>query len=99
MGENLYSHREGENNQRFDQLAQTLHQFRTTVNNDIHGSIQQEGLILNALNDNFSQLMVLVRRTSNDLRTVMNRNTSLSRIVVIILVGFIIIWTLYKFKG
>lgn len=96
---NLYAHREEQNNQRFDQLAQTLHQFRTVVNDDIHGSIQQENLLLDSLNDNFSQAWVKVKRTSGDLRTVMNRNASLTRIVGIILLGFAVIWTLLKLRG
>lgn len=69
---NLYGHREEQNNQRFDQLAQTLHQFRTTVDNDIHGGIQQEMLTLDLLNDNFAQLWTKVKRSSGDLRTVMS---------------------------
>lgn len=96
---NLYAHREEQNNQRFDQLAQTLHQFRTVVNDDIHGSIQQENLLLDSLGDNFSQAWVKVKRTSGDLRTVMNRNASLTRIVGIILLVFIVIWTLLKLRG
>ncbi|KAK6197956.1 uncharacterized protein RJT21DRAFT_122778 [Scheffersomyces amazonensis] len=98
MGDTLYSHREDQNNQRFDQLANTLHQFRNTVNNDIHGAIQQENSILDSLNDNFGQLMQQVKRTSGDLRTVMNRNASLTRIVGLILLGFFIIWMLYKLR-
>lgn len=96
MSDSLYSLREEQNNQSFDRLALTLHQFRTTVNNDIHGAIQQENLILDALNDNFSQLSQSVRRTSGSLRTVMTRNASLSKVVGIILVGFIVIWMLMK---
>lgn len=99
MADNLYSYREQQNNQQFDQLAQTLNQFRNTVNQDIHGSIQQEGLILNSLGENFESMMVQVRRTSHDLQTVMNRNASLTRIVGIMLLGFIIIYTLYKLKS
>ncbi|EGW34510.1 uncharacterized protein SPAPADRAFT_149498 [Spathaspora passalidarum NRRL Y-27907] len=98
MSDSLYSTREDQNNQRFDQLAHTLHQFRTTVNNDIHGSIQQENSILDSLSDNFSSLMVSVKRTSGELRTVMNRNASLTRIVGMILLVFFIIWMLYKFR-
>ncbi|CUM45970.1 unnamed protein product [Debaryomyces fabryi] len=98
MSNPLYSHREQENNQRFDNLAQTLNQFRNTVNNDIHGSIQQENLTLDLLSDNFSQLMHLVKRTSGDLRNVMNRNASLTRIVGLILLAFFVIWMLYKLR-
>jgi len=98
MSNLLYSHREQENNQRFDNLAQTLNQFRNTVNNDIHGSIQQENLTLDLLSDNFSQLMHLVKRTSGDLRNVMNRNASLTRIVGLILLAFFVIWMLYKLR-
>lgn len=98
MGDNLYSHRENQNNQRFDQLAQTLHQFRNTVNNDIHGSIQQENLILDSLNDNFGQLMTLVKRTSGELRSVMTRNASLTKIVGLILLAFFVIWMLFKLR-
>lgn len=98
MGDNLYSHRENQNNQRFDQLAQTLHQFRNTVNNDIHGSIQQENLILDSLNDNFGQLMTLVKRTSGELRSVMTRNAGLTKIVGLILLAFFVIWMLFKLR-
>lgn len=96
---NLYSHREEQNNQRFDQLAQTLHQFRTTVDNDIHGGIQQEMLTLDLLNDNFAQLWSKVKRSSGDLRTVMNRNASLTKIVFTILVFFFVIWTIAKLRS
>lgn len=99
MADNLYSYREQQNNEQFDQLAQTLNQFRTTVNQDIHGTIQQENLILNSLGENFESMMLQVRRTSGELRTVMNRNASLTRIVGIMLLGFIIIYTLYKLKS
>lgn len=92
----MYSAREQQNNQRFDELAQTLHQFRSTVNNDIHGSIQQENLVIDMLGDNFSHLMTLVKETSGNLRTVMTRNASLTRVVFIILIAFVVIWTLYK---
>lgn len=95
---NLYSHREEQNNQRFDQLAQTLHQFRNVVNDDIHGSIQQESLTLDLLNDNFSQVWSKVKRTSGDLRNVMNRNASLTRIVGVILICFVILWMLSKLR-
>lgn len=98
MADTLYATREEQNNQRFDQLASTLHQFRNTVNQDIHGAIQQENSILDSLNDNFGQLMTLVKRTSHDLRNVMNRNASLTRIVGMILFAFFIIWFLYKLK-
>ena len=84
----MYSAREQQNNQRFDELAQTLHQFRNTVDNDIHGSIQQENLMIDMLGDNFSQLMTLVKRTSG--------NASLTRVVITILIAFVVIWTLYK---
>lgn len=96
---NLYGHREEQNNQRFDQLAQTLHQFRTTVDNDIHGGIQQEMLTLDLLNDNFAQLWTKVKRSSGDLRTVMNRNASLTKIVFLILVFFFVIWTITKLRS
>jgi protein transporter SFT1 len=98
MADNLYAHREQQNNAQFDQLAHTLSQFRNTVNNDIHGSIQQESLILTNLSENFDSMMILVRRTSGELRSVMNRNASLTRIVAIMLFGFVIIYTLYKLK-
>lgn len=96
---NLYGHREEQNNQRFDQLAQTLQQFRTTVDNDIHGAIQLEMLTLDLLNDNFSQLWTKVKRTSGDLRTVMNRNASLSRIVFVILLIFFLLWTISTLRS
>ncbi|EEQ41286.1 hypothetical protein EJF18_70182 [Clavispora lusitaniae] len=96
---NLYGHREEQNNQRFDQLAQTLHQFRTTVDNDIHGGIQQEMSTLDLLNDNFAQLWTKVKRSSGDLRTVMSRNASLTKIVFLILVFFFVIWTITKLRS
>lgn len=96
---NLYGHREEQNNQRFDQLAQTLHQFRTTVDNDIHGGIQQEMLALDLLNDNFAQLWSKVKRSSGDLQSVMNRNASLTKIVFTILVFFFVIWTISKLRS
>ncbi|WLF76457.1 v-SNARE [Lodderomyces elongisporus] len=92
----LYAHREEQNNQKFEQLAQTLSQFRNTVNRDIHDSIQQENGLLNQLSDNFSNLMQQVKRTSGNLTTVMNRNSSLTRIVGLILLGFFVIWMLFK---
>lgn len=96
MSSNLYSHREQQNNQKFDQLANTLHQFRTTVNNDIHDSIEQELGLLHQLNDNFSSLMHMVKKTLGNLTTVMNRNAGLTRIVGIILGAFFVIWMLFK---
>ncbi|CAI5755696.1 unnamed protein product [Candida verbasci] len=96
MTDSLYSHREDQNNQRFDHLASTLHQFRNTVDRDIHGQVQQEDSLLNNLNENFQSLMHSVQRTSGDLRNVMNRNTSLTRIIGIILLGFFVLWMLYK---
>ncbi|EDK41987.1 conserved hypothetical protein [Lodderomyces elongisporus NRRL YB-4239] len=92
----LYAHREEQNNQKFEQLAQTLSQFRNTVNRDIHDSIQQENGLLNQLSDNFSNLMQQVKRTLGNLTTVMNRNSSLTRIVGLILLGFFVIWMLFK---
>ena len=96
MSDTLYSQREHQNNQKFEQLATTLHQYRTTVDHDIHNNVQQENSLLYSLNDNFNSLMVLVKQTSGELRTVMNRNASLTRIVGMILLGFFIIWMLYK---
>ncbi|WPK26234.1 hypothetical protein PUMCH_003583 [Australozyma saopauloensis] len=95
---NLYGHREQQNNQRFDDLSHTLSLFRETVDRDINGRVQQEMLTLDLLNDNFSNLWLKVRRTSGDLQTVMTRNASLTRIVGIILVLFIVIWTLYHLR-
>lgn len=96
---NLYSHREEQNNQRFDQLAQTLHQFRHTVDSDIHGAVQQDMLALDLLSDNFGQLWSKMKRTSGDLRSIMNRNASLTRIVFIILLVFFLLWTVAKLKA
>lgn len=96
MSDSTYANREQQNNQRFDQLALTLHQFRTTVNNDIHGTIQQENLTLDLLGENFNQLVLQVKRTSSDLRGVMARNASLTRVVGLILLGFVVIWMLLK---
>lgn len=93
-----YAHREQENNQRFDQLAQTLHQFRTVVNDEIHGAIQLESLTLDLLSDNFGQAWHKVKQTSGTLRTVMNRNASLTRIVGVILLVFVVIWMLAKLR-
>ncbi|CAH2350021.1 hypothetical protein CLIB1423_01S00628 [[Candida] railenensis] len=98
MADSTYANREQQNNQRFDQLASTLHQFRTTVNNDIHGSIQQENSTLDLLGENFNQLMNQVKRTSSDLRGVMARNASITRIVGIILLCFVVIWMLSKLR-
>lgn len=95
--DNLYSHRENQNNERFDELALTLRQFRNTVD-DIRTNVQQEGLLLDLLNDNFGRLMVLVKRTSGELRSVMNRNASLTRTVGLILIAFFVIWMIYKLK-
>lgn len=95
---NLYSHREEENNQKFNQLSLMLHQFRTTVDRDIHGRVQLDMLLLDAFNDNMSQLWSKVKRTSSDLLTVMNRNASLSRIVGAILIIFFLIWTIHKLR-
>ncbi|CUM68471.1 uncharacterized protein PRCAT00006196001 [Priceomyces carsonii] len=98
MTDSLYALREQLNNQRFDQLAQTLHQFRSTVDNDIHGAILLENLIIDSLNDNFGQMMQQVRRTGGDLRNVLRRNASLSKVVGVILIGFIVLWMLYKLR-
>lgn len=94
----LYGHREEQNNQRFDQLSQTLQQFRTTVDRDIHGRVQLEMLTLDSLNDSFGLLWTKVKRTSGDLQTVMTRNASLTRIVVILLGVFFVIMTLIKLR-
>lgn len=94
----LYNQREQQNNQRFDDLSHTLSLFRETVDRDIHGRVQQEMLMLDLMNDNFSNLWQKVRRTSGDLNTVMTRNTSLTRIVLVILALFIIVWTLWHLR-
>ncbi|CCE86919.1 Piso0_005442 [Millerozyma farinosa CBS 7064] len=98
MSDPLYSHREQQNDQRFDQLAQTLHQFRNTVSNDIRGVIQQENSTLDLLNDGFSQLMTQVKRTSGNLTTVLKRNANLTRLVGGILLIFFVIWMLFKLR-
>ncbi|OBA23208.1 hypothetical protein METBIDRAFT_34625 [Metschnikowia bicuspidata var. bicuspidata NRRL YB-4993] len=95
---NLYGHREEQNNQRFDQLSQTLQQFRTTVDRDIHGRVQLEMLTLDSLNDSFGQLWTKVKRTSGDLQTVMSRNASLTRIVMVLLAVFFVVMTLFKLR-
>ncbi|KAL6454778.1 SFT1 Protein transport protein SFT1 [Candida maltosa Xu316] len=96
MSDTLYSQREEQNNKKFEDLASTLHRFRTTIDHDIHDNIQQENSLLDSLNDNFNSLMSSVQRTSGELRNVMNRNASLTRIVGVILLGFFVIWMLYK---
>lgn len=93
---NLYGHREQDNNERFNQLADTLSQFRNTVEHDIQGGIRSELNILDSLSDNFSQLWTRVKRSSNDLSTTMRRNSNLSRIVGLILLLFFVIWMIYK---
>lgn len=93
---NLYGHREQENNERFNQLADTLSQFRNTVEHDIQGGIRSELNILDSLSDNFSQLWTRVKRSSNDLSTTMRRNSNLSRIVGLIVLLFFVIWMIYK---
>lgn len=95
---NLYSHREVQNGERFDQLANTLNQFRNTVENDIHGGIQNEQLTLDLLNDNFGQLWTKLKRSSGDLRTIMNRNASLAKLVGLFLLMAFILWTLNKLR-
>lgn len=92
----LYGHREQDNNERFDQLADTLSHFRNTVQNDIQGSLQSELGLLDSLNDNFSLLWIRVKRSSGDLSTTMRRNLNISRIVAIVLVLFFIAWMIYK---
>lgn len=94
----LYNQREQQNNQRFDDLSHTLSLFRETVDRDINGRVQQEMLMLDLMNDNFNNLWQKVRRTSGDLNTVMTRNTSLTRIVLIILAVFVIVWTLLHLR-
>lgn len=94
----LYGHRENQNNERFDQLASTLRQFRTTVD-DINSNVHQENSLLDTLNDGFGRLAYSVKRTSGELRNVMNRNQSLTRIVGLILLGFFVIWMLYKMRS
>ncbi|MCP8719077.1 MAG: hypothetical protein M5F18_07250 [Asgard group archaeon] len=96
MSDTLYSQREEQNNKKFDELASTLNRFRTTIDQDIHGQIQQENSLLDSLNDNFNSMMILVKKTSGELRNVMNRNASLTRIVGLILLAFFVIWMLYK---
>lgn len=96
MSDTLYSQREEQNNRKFDDLASTLNRFRTTIDQDVHGQIQQENSLLDSLNDNFNSMMIEVKRTSGDLRNVMNRNASLTRIVGLILLAFFVVWMLYK---
>ncbi|KAK6874371.1 Protein transport protein SFT1 [Candida tropicalis] len=96
MSDTLYSQREEQNNKKFDELASTLNRFRTTIDQDIHGQIQQENSLLDSLNDNFNSMMISVKKTSGELRNVMNRNASLTRIVGLILLAFFVIWMLYK---
>lgn len=95
---NLYSHREEQNNNDFERLSQTLHQFRATVDRDIYGRIQQEGLILDSLGDSFGQLWTKVKRSSGDLQNVMSKNYSLTRIVLLLLAISFVLWTLLKLK-
>lgn len=91
----LYAHRENQNNQRFDELALTLRLFRTTVE-DINTNVQAEGGLLDTINDGFGQLMSGVKRTSGELRNVMNRNASLTRMVGAVLAMFFVVWMLWK---
>lgn len=93
---NLYGHREQENNDRFNQLANTLSQFRNTVEQEIQGGVRSELSILTSMNDSFSQLWTRVKRSSGDLSTTMRRNSNLSRIIGIILLLFFIAWMIYK---
>lgn len=95
MADSLYALREAQNDLKFDQLALTLQQFRTTVDRDIHGQITSEQLLLDQLNENFLNMMEKVKRSGGNLRTVMSRNASLSRVVFVILGIFIVIWLLY----
>ena len=95
---NLYGHREDQNNERFDNLSHTLSLFRETVDSHIHGRVQQEMLTLDLLNNNLSNLWQNVQRSSGDLLTVMTRNASLTRIVIIILAFFILLWTVYHLR-
>lgn len=91
----LYAHRENQNNQRFDELALTLRLFRTTVD-EINAGVQAEDGILASLNDGFGLLMSGVKRTSGELRNVMNRNASLTRMVGIVLGMFLVVWMLWR---
>lgn len=92
----MYSHREEQNNQKFDRLANTLHQFRSTINDDIEGSLAEEGLTTNALNDNISQLIEQAKRRSMNLRNTFSRNTSLNKAVGIIFLTFFCLWVWFK---
>ena len=92
----MYSHREEQNNQKFDRLANTLHQFRSTINDDIEGSLAEEGLTTNALNDNISQLIEQAKRRSMNLRNTFSRNTSLNKAAGIIFLTFFCLWVWFK---
>lgn len=93
---NLYNHREAQNDQQFDSLASKLQQFRSVVESDIHGGVAQEQLVLDLLNDGFGQLWSKVAHSSSHLRSVLARNGNVSRTVVVLLVAFIVLYTLYK---
>lgn len=95
---NLYGHREQENDERFSQLANTLNQFRTTVENDIHAGVRGELSVLDSMNDTFSQLWTRVSRSRGDLTTVLHRNASLARIVGILVAIFFVTWMIYKLR-
>lgn len=91
-----YSFREQQNNAEFDRLALTLHQFRQTVDHDIHGSVQQENSLLNSLEEGMLLMMASVSRTRTQLLDVINRQLLLTKLVGAILVGFILLYVVWK---
>lgn len=90
-----YAQLEQDNSDRFDALSSKLSAFRR-ITSDINDQAEEENSVLSSLTDGLGNLTNGVKSTSTKLARVMNQNSSLIRLVLIILLGFVIFWTLLK---
>ncbi|GME68416.1 unnamed protein product [[Candida] boidinii] len=86
---------ETDNDNQFHILANKISQIRLGTE-DIFQQTQQESSLLDSLGDNMGNLMTGLRGTASNLTRVMNANPHVSRLVLLGLIGFFIIWSLYK---
>ncbi|YCL19749.1 hypothetical protein KP2612_003026 [Komagataella phaffii] len=86
---------EQQNNQQLDQLAHKLNSFRR-VTQDISFQANEDSSTMDSLSNGFSSLASSVRSTSSRFARVISQNQSISRVIGLSLLVFIIFWTLFK---
>ncbi|ANZ77097.1 BA75_03346T0 [Komagataella pastoris] len=86
---------EQQNNQQLDQLAHKLNSFKR-VTQDINFQANEDSSTMDSLSNGFSSLTSSVRLTSSRFARVISQNQSISRVIGLSLLVFIIFWTLFK---